>query len=85
MSFFVWTAAWGKILTGDWCCLCRCSGESVDRLLLHCEEVSWLWSFAHLVLLGFYPRRLLIFWPDGEIGWESTLTLCDVGYLEGVQ
>ena len=48
---------WGKILTGnylrrrgftivDWCCLCLCSEESVDHLLLHCGEVSRLWSFA---------------------------------------
>ena len=22
VSFFIWTAAWGKILTGYWCCLC---------------------------------------------------------------
>ena len=37
VAFFVWTAAWRKILTNDnlrkrgitlidWCCLCRCSG-----------------------------------------------------------
>ena len=47
VSFFVWIVAWGKILTGDylrrrgipnvdWCCLCQCSEESVDHLLLHC-------------------------------------------------
>ena len=30
----------------DWCCLYRCNGESVDHLLLHCGEVSRLWSFA---------------------------------------
>jgi len=57
VSFFVWTAAWGKVLTMDylrkrcftimdWCCLCRCNGEKVDHLLLHCGEVSQLWSFA---------------------------------------
>ena len=47
VAFFVWTAAWGKILTCDnmcqrgfvmvgWCCLCRCNGENVVHLLLHC-------------------------------------------------
>ena len=57
VSFFVWTAAWGRVLTTDrlrkmgctimdWCCLCKCNGESVDHLLLHCGEVFWLWSFA---------------------------------------
>jgi hypothetical protein len=40
-------AAWGRILTCDmlmrqgyamvgWCCMRRCSGETVDHLLLHC-------------------------------------------------
>ena len=57
VSFFVSTAAWGKILTTkplgrrgftimDWCCLCKCDGESVDNLLLHCGEVFRLWSFT---------------------------------------
>lgn len=46
-SFFAWMAAWGRILTCDflmrrgyavvgWCCMRRCSGETVDHLLLHC-------------------------------------------------
>lgn len=40
VSFFLWSAGWGKILTIDnlnkrvlllvnWCCMCHCSGESV--------------------------------------------------------
>ena len=43
-SFFVWTAAWSKILTCDnlvkssysmasWCYMCHCNGEAVDHLL----------------------------------------------------
>uniref|UniRef100_A0A2N9H9T4 Reverse transcriptase domain-containing protein n=1 Tax=Fagus sylvatica TaxID=28930 RepID=A0A2N9H9T4_FAGSY len=47
VAFFVWTAVWDRILTCDnlrrrgmvifgWCCLCRCSGETVDHFLLHC-------------------------------------------------
>ena len=47
--FFVWTATWEKILTGnilrcrgfdfvDWCIMCRCNGERVNHLLLHCEK-----------------------------------------------
>ncbi len=51
VSFLVWTAAWGKILTYDnlvrrgyalagWCCMCRSSGEMGDHLLLHCEMAS---------------------------------------------
>ena len=36
---------WGFAFVG-WCCLYRCNGESVDHLLLHCGEVSQLWSFT---------------------------------------
>ena len=56
VSFFVWTAAWGRILTCDnlmkrgyvmagWCCMCKRSGESVDHLLLHCDVVREVWNF----------------------------------------
>ena len=54
VSFFVWTTAWDRILTGDnlrlrgfdfvdWCIMCRCCGETVDSLLLHCEKAYRLW------------------------------------------
>ena len=53
VSFFVWTIAWDKILTGDnlrirgftfvdWCVMCHCCGESVDHLLLHYAKAHWL-------------------------------------------
>ena len=55
VSFFVWIAAWGRILNcdnlrhgysmADWCCMCRCSKEVVDDLLLHCRCAYELWSF----------------------------------------
>ena len=49
VSFFVWIAEWDRILTGDnlrlrgfdfvdWCIMCRCCGETVDHLLLHCGK-----------------------------------------------
>ena len=49
VSFFVWTATWDKILTGDnlrgrgfdfvdWCIMCHCNRETMDHLLLHCEK-----------------------------------------------
>jgi hypothetical protein len=54
---FLWSAAWNRILTCDnlmcrgysmhsWCCMCRCSGESVDHLLIHCTMVGVLWSYV---------------------------------------
>ena len=57
VSFFVWTAMWDKILTGDnlrgrgmdfvdWCIMCRCNGETADHLLLHCGKAHRLWSLV---------------------------------------
>ena len=57
VSFFIWTATWGKILTCDnlmrrgytmvgWCCMCRLDGETVDHLLLHYPGTNELWSFV---------------------------------------
>ena len=57
MAFFVWTAAWGKCLTIDnirkkkawildWCYMCKCNGESVDHLFLHCPVAMDLWSMV---------------------------------------
>jgi hypothetical protein len=55
VSFFVWTASLGKILTLDnlckrglivvnWCCMCKRSGESINHLFLHCEVARTLSS-----------------------------------------
>ena len=59
VNLFIWTAAWGKILTNDnlmrrgcimvdWCCMCcgSGSGEAVDHLLLHCPKAAGLWHFV---------------------------------------
>ena len=57
VAFFVWTAALGKCLTInnlrkmkiwilDWCCMCKCNGESVDHLFLHCPVAMDLWSIV---------------------------------------
>ena len=29
-----------------WCCMCRCSVEMMDHLLLHCTAAFNLWSFT---------------------------------------
>uniref|UniRef100_A0A2N9GJ10 Reverse transcriptase zinc-binding domain-containing protein n=1 Tax=Fagus sylvatica TaxID=28930 RepID=A0A2N9GJ10_FAGSY len=47
VAFFMWTVAWGRILTCDnlrkrgivlvgWCCMCKGDDESVDHLFIHC-------------------------------------------------
>ena len=57
VSFFVWSVAWGRIVTcknltklgyvlAGRCCLCRCSGEIVDHLLLHSSVATEVWSFV---------------------------------------
>ena len=54
VAFFMWTAAHGRILTLDdlmlrglplanRCCMCCCSVESVDHLLIHCPVAYSLW------------------------------------------
>ena len=64
VSFFIWTVALGKILTVDnlrrrklvavdWCCMCKRSGETVDRLLLHCPVAQELWNMV-CSLFGVY-------------------------------
>ena len=55
--FFVWTAALGKYLTIDnlrkrkvwildWCYMCKCNGESIDHLFLHCPVAMDLWAMV---------------------------------------
>ena len=69
VSFFLWTVAWDRILTGDnlrlrgfdfvhWCIMCRCCGETVDHLLLYCEKAHHLWCFAFKIFgISWGPSR----------------------------
>jgi hypothetical protein len=70
-AFFAWLAALGKILTMnnlrkrhvilvDRCCMCKCNGESVNHLLLHCDVAYALWSalFTRFGLSWVIPRRV---------------------------
>lgn len=64
VALFMWTLALGKILTIDklrrrrlividWCYVCKCAGETMDHLLLHCPTATELWSMV-LWLFGVY-------------------------------
>ena len=57
VAFFMWTMAWGRILTCDnlkkkgfvlagWCCMCKNADESENHLLLHCCITRQLWNFV---------------------------------------
>ena len=85
-SFFVWIATWEKILTGDtlrcrsfdfvdWCIMCRCNGETVNHLLLHCEKAYQLWSlvFRSFGISWVLPKLVVDTLSVGGIGLESTL------------
>ena len=79
--FFVWTAAWNRILACDnlhkrgytlpsWCWLCCSNGETVDHLLLHCPVVAVLWSrsfqaFGVQWVLSVTVADLLFSWWNG--------------------
>ena len=62
VSFFLWKAARGGILTIDnlvkknlpfvnWCCLCWCEEETVDHLLLHCKFFKFVHTLWSLLLV----------------------------------
>ena len=80
VAFFIWTAAWGRILTCDnlmrrgyimarWCCMCRCEGEIVDHLLLHCHVVQKLWNYV----FGAFHIHWVMPWRvvDLFLGWRN--------------
>ena len=82
ISFFVWSAAWEKILTGDilrcrgfdfvdWCILCRSNGETTNHLLLHCGKALQLWSlvFRSFGIYWVLPRSI----ADTLFGWWNQL------------
>ena len=83
----LWTAVRDSILTIDnlvkrnlslvnWCCLCRCNGETVDHLLLHCKFAHALWSELFLMfgLQWVMPRMVvsLLFAWENYLGLHSS-------------
>ena len=63
-----------KILSLDWCCMCKINGELIDHLLIHCLLASDLWSIV-FTLFGIHwalPKtlvELLACW-QGKFGWH---------------
>ena len=92
VSFFMWSVAWGRILTCDnlmccgyimvgWCCMCCNDGETGNHLLIHCTLASDLWN---LVLRSFgvpweFPNNI----ADLLFGWFNCFGKhnCSVGNL----
>ena len=83
VAFFVQTAALGNILTIDnlmkrkvkiifWCYMCKCNGESVDHLMLHCPIISDLWSMIFSLFGVFWvmPKSVveLLACQQGQFG-----------------
>jgi hypothetical protein len=80
VSFFMWSAAWGRILTCDnltrrgyimvgWCCMCCNDGETGIHLLIHCTLPFdyGIWFCGRLVFLGCFLTILLTSYLVGLI------------------
>lgn len=86
VSFFVWTAAWGKILTCDnllkkgymlvaWYCMYHQGRETMDHLFATFVLLCSIYGALTLDLLGFggfYWKRLLIYCLNGMNKLAST-------------
>ena len=59
----------------SWCCMCRCSKEIVDHLLIHCSVAFEFWSmiFRMFGFSGYYRRRFLICYMSGIRGPISNI------------
>ena len=57
----------------DRCIMCRCYGETMDHLLLHCGKAYRLWCFVFRTfgIHGFPCIRCKIVCLVGGIGWGS--------------
>ena len=90
VAFFVWTAALGKCLTIDnlrkrkvwildWCYMCKCNGELVDHLFLHCPVAMDLWA---IVFGSFGVSRVM---PQSVVGllayWQGRFGRHRNGYI----
>ena len=81
LSFFAWEVSWRKVLTLDYlqkrgwalanrCFLCQLFEESIDHLLLHCEETREVWMLL-LYLFGVswvFPSSV----KETFLGWRGS-------------
>ena len=65
-----------------WCCMCKCSGETVDHLLLHCFVAAEVWSFVFCSfwVSWVFPGRVV----DLLFGWRNWFGLVPLFYVEGL-
>ena len=87
VGFFAWEAVWGKVLTlnqlkrrrrplASRCYLCENEEESIDHLLVHCQQARLLWEII-LATVGmgwvfpFYVQQTLISWQGATGGKET--------------
>ncbi|RVW17676.1 hypothetical protein CK203_071703 [Vitis vinifera] len=74
LSFFAWEVSWRKVQTLDYlqkrgwalanrCFLCQLFEESIDHLLLHCEETREVW----MLLLYLFGAWFLKIGPDRPV------------------
>ena len=90
VAFFVWTAALGKCLTIDnlrkrkvwildWCYMCKCNGELVDHLFLHCSVAMDLWA----MVFGLFGVSWVV--PQSVMGllacWQDSFGRHRNGYI----
>ena len=90
VAFFVWTVALGKCLTIDnlrrrkvwildWCYMCKCNGESVDHLFLHCPIAMDMWA----MVFGLFGVSWVM--PQSVVGllacWQGSFGRHRNGYI----
>lgn len=60
-----------------WCCMCRCNGKMVDRLLMHCEVAHDLciWVIQLFGIQWVLPRNCKYFVWVEELVWGSFINI----------
>ena len=93
VSFLVWTASWGKVLTLDnlrrrgfclagRCFMCKCDDETVEHLFVHCEvaRALWLGVLGYVCVSWVLPRKV----EDVLRSWHRKLRDKDSQLLWGL-